>query len=132
MVNVINIDELLNNWRKNRKKDVRELQMFSQYQKVFDESCMGWSMSREYNIMYLRQLERYANDMLIKNGYLFLNEVYQMLDLPKTMEGQIVGWAYDKENPNVDNFVQFEIFQNLEFNYIVVDFNVDGVILQYV
>lgn len=114
----------------------------SPYARFFDESCSAWEKNSEYNLMFLRAQEQYANDKLIANGYLFLNEVYDMLGIPRTKAGQIVGWVYDKENPLGDNYVDFGIydinkeksrdFVNGYERCILLDFNVDGDILDRV
>ncbi len=108
------------------------------YTKIFDESSCYWSKTPEYNQMFLISRERYANDKLNAQGYLFLNDVLEMLDIPKTKEGQIVGWVKDPKNGG-DGYVDFGIFNankkaNREFlnGYepsIWLDFNVDGNIL---
>lgn len=79
------------------------------------------------NKHYLNMQQTYANDLLRAKRRLYLNEVYDMLGLPRTEEGQVVGWIYQENNPIGDNYVDFGIT-----NYVrtgVVDFNVDGVIL---
>lgn len=112
----------------------------SGYAKFFDEYCAGWSKDPEQNLMFLRLQQNYANDKLKSRGYLFLNEVYDMLGIPKTAAGQIVGWIYDEECPIGDNFVDFGIyddkrsenvrdFVNGRERSILLDFNVDGNIL---
>ena len=84
--------------------------------------------------MYLRQQETYANDLLKSRGFIFLNDVYDMLGIPRTRAGQVVGWTYDKENPRGDNYIDFGIFKRKEFvngyeRSVLLDFNVDGIIL---
>lgn len=108
------------------------------YTRIFDESSCYWSKTPDYNQMFLIGRERYANDKLNAQGYLFLNDVLEMLDLPKTKEGQMVGWV---KNPKIgrDDYVDFGIFNankksNREFinGYepsIWLDFNVQGNIL---
>lgn len=112
----------------------------SQYAKVFDESCVGWTKNPEYNMNFLKHTQNYCNDMLKSRGYLFLNEVYNMLGLPRTNTGTKVGWVYDEKNPIGDNFVDFGIFDyayNKDFvngfeSTAILDFNVDGDILKYI
>ena len=92
--------------------------------------------------MFLKKAESFANDKLRINGYLFLNEVYEMLGIPKTKAGQVVGWVYDEKNASGDNFVDFGIFDinnpkardfvNGYERVIILDFNVDGVILDLI
>lgn len=129
MANVIDFDELLENSKQNRLKDERELKIFSQYQKVFDESNLNWTPDGMYNDIFLRYNENYINDLLRARGYVFLNDVYEVLGLSKTVEGQVVGWIH---NPNVRGQIQFEIWCNTEQHYIVIDFNVEGFIFDKV
>ena len=108
----------------------------SDYARFFDEYCAGWEKDAEYNLMFLKHQQSYANDLLKSRGYLFLNEVYEMLGIPITKAGQVVGWVYNEENPVGDNYVDFGIydvhndqkrlFVNGHERSILLDFNVDG------
>lgn len=101
------------------------------------KSCINpnWQTSNEYNLMFLKAQQNYANDKLKAKGYLYLNEVYEMLGLPISKEGQIVGWIYNEDNPIGDNYVDFGLYKSSD-NYsdfvygfdngILLDFNVDG------
>lgn len=116
--------------------------MYSDYARIFDNGSMGWTKDPEYNLMFLKLQQNQANDRLRAQGYLFLNDVYDMLGIPRTKAGQIVGWVYDEENPVGDNFVDFGIydiynekacdFVNGRERSIVLDFNVDGNILDMI
>lgn len=109
---------------------------YSPYAKCFDVGCTGWTKDPEYNLMFLKDQERYANDRLKAKGSLTLNEVYDMLGIPRTKAGCVVGWIYDEKNPVGDNYVDFGIFdidkpKNRDFvngyeRSIWLDFNVDG------
>lgn len=109
---------------------------YSDYARFFDETSSYWEKDAEYNLMFLRAQQQYANDKLRANGRLFLNEVYDMLDIPRTKAGQVVGWIYDDKNPTGDNYVDFGIyntnravardFVNGYERVILLDFNVDG------
>ncbi len=113
----------------------------SQYARFFDEACRNWTKDSEANLMFLRCQQAAANDKLRARGYLFLNEVYEMLDIPMTKAGQIVGWVYRPDDPNHagDNYVDFGIynvnrmmsrdFVNGYERSILLDFNVDGKIV---
>lgn len=113
----------------------------SMYAKFFDETSTEWTRSAETNKMILNARQNWANDLLNSRGYLFLNEVYQMLGMEVTKAGQVVGWI--KNNPNGgDNYVDFGMFNvyrglsdepmrkfhNGYEKSILLDFNVDGVI----
>ena len=94
-----------------------------------------WETSGEYRLMFLKGVERYMNDRLRAYKRVFLNEVYDALGLPRSKEGQIVGWVYNTENPVGDNYIDFGLYKS-EQNYsdfvygeneaILLDFNVDG------
>ena len=110
--------------------------LYSDYARFFDEASPCWQNDPEYNLMFLKAQQQYANDLLRAKGRLFLNDVYDMLGIEKTKAGQVVGWVYDRENPNGDNFVDFGIydmskervraFVNGYETNILLDFNVDG------
>lgn len=115
---------------------------YSDYARFFDDGCRGWCKDPDYNLMFLKDQQRYANDLLKIRGHLFLNDVYDMLGIPRCKAGQIVGWIYDEKNPVGDNFVDFGIYdanrpKNREFvngyeRTILLDFNVDGNILDMI
>lgn len=107
---------------------------YSEYARFFDDGCIGWEKNPEYNLMFVRQVQNWANERLKSRGYLFLNEVYEMFGFPMTEAGQVVGWVYDKEIG--DGFVDFGVydlynekardFVNGRERVILLDFNVDG------
>lgn len=122
-----------------RAKKVIEGTTFSEYARYFDEGCTGWQKDADCNKLFLKQQEIYATDLLKERGHLYLNEVYDMLGIPRSRAGQIVGWIYDDENPYADNRVDFGLAleMNREFingwnNRPMLDFNVDGNILELV
>lgn len=114
---------------------------YDSFARFFDDGCAGWDPNPEYSLMFLNQQQNYANDKLRRQGYLFLNDVYDMLGIPKCKEGQTHGWVYDEKNPIGDNFVDFGIYnisrrKNRDFvngyeKVILLDFNHDGNILNY-
>ena len=110
--------------------------LYSDYARFFDEYNPNWQNDPEYNLMFLKSQQQYANDLLIARGRLFLNEVYDMLGMERSKAGQVVGWVYNEANPSGDNFVDFGIYDlhkertrafvnGLEPS-ILLDFNVDG------
>lgn len=116
--------------------DIADPNTYSDYARFFDDGCTGWEKDSEYNFMFLRAEQNYANDRLKARGYLYLNEVYERLGIPCTKAGQIVGWVYNPDKPNGDNYVDFGIydaarekareFVNGYERTILLDFNVDG------
>ena len=117
----------------------------SDFSRFFCEGCEGWTKDARANLTFLKLQQAHANDLLRLNGYVFLNEVYEMLGIPKTPEGNIAGWMYDEKNPTGDNYIDFGIydqcgvekyderkqaFVNGWERSILLDFNVDGNILE--
>lgn len=118
----------------------------STYARYFDNLCTGYQdtgnreIDHEHNLKFLKMQQKFATQRLQSVGHLFLNEVYDMLGIPRTSAGAIVGWVYDEKNPVGDNFVDFGIydkysanardFVNGRDNVILLDFNVDGPIYQ--
>ena len=109
----------------------------SVYARFFDETNPKWEKNPDYNLMFLRAQENYANQRLRADGYLFLNDVYESLGIPKCSIGQVVGWIYDPEDQNADCHVSFgiyDIYKAVSRDFvngfepaILLDFNVDGV-----
>lgn len=139
------IDE--NGEEKTVKKTIQVADMdnkYSEFAKCYDDGCNGWTKDSEHNLWFLIQQQNWANEKLKAKGHLFLNEVYEMLGIPKTVAGQVVGWRYDPKNPNHtgDNYVDFGIhdltkrgsrdFVNGYERTIWLDFNVDGNIMDSV
>lgn len=115
---------------------VDKTENFSQYARFCDDSCIGWIKDPEYNMHFLKDQQKYCNVLLRSRGHLFLNDVYDTLDIPRTKAGAVVGWVYDEENPIGDNFVDFGLMNECNFDFIngykntaLLDFNVDGNIL---
>lgn len=128
------IMSVLDEEKKMEKPDVYDI---SPYARWYDRECDGYRTNdRETNLFFLRMQQNYANEKLRNRGYLFLNEVYDMIGIPRTKAGQVVGWVYDERNPVGDNFVDFGIYEDRNAAFIngyadrvLLDFNVDGNIL---
>jgi hypothetical protein len=111
---------------------------YSEFTKCFDESCVAFAKSPEDNMKFLKAQQNYLNDLLKRRRHVFLNEVYDALGFDRTSAGSIVGWIYDEDCPNGDNYIDFGIFNikskearafvNGHERAIWLDFNVDGVI----
>lgn len=114
----------------------------------FDSSISAWkwrNMNYRSNNLenqaMLKLIENAANDTLNTRGWMKLNEVYTMLGLPCTPEGEYVGWV---KGSGHDDFIDFGVFPdhlkgrrqlpvNKLFldernpqNQALLDFNVDG------
>ena len=107
----------------------------SPYARFFDELSPSWKKDPEYNLLFLRCQERYANEKLLARGHVFLNEVYDALGIPRSRAGAVTGWYYDGKGPlpRIDfgiynPTIEHRMFVNGSERSILVDFNVDGVI----
>jgi hypothetical protein len=109
----------------------------SVYARFFDEYSTSWDRDPEVNRFFLSSQQNYANDLLKSRGHVFLNEVYDMIGVPRSKAGAIVGWLLTDDG-STDNYINFGIFEGktqiirdfvngLE-GAILLDFNVDGVI----
>lgn len=125
-------------------EEVPDYPLGSPYARIYDKAHSACYQDADpnnaWNETYLKQLQEQANQLLNRRGYVFLNEVYDMLCLTKTPEGQYVGWI--KDNPDGDGYIDFGItlaYEDPRFKdfiekkklrrKLVLDFNVDGVII---
>ena len=127
-----------------------DVQRRSDWAIIFDESNPNWNDNGVLNLEWLELQERYANQKLKAQGYLFLSDVYKQLGLDdncidnvKLQGSHVVGWLYDPKDPTRDSYVSFGIKDRTTGEYtkqamemkrygernIFVDFNVDGDIL---
>lgn len=117
------------------------------YARIFDYHSSNWTpSSMYYNLLFLKNQQNYFNDLLNSRGHVFLNEVYDALDVcrpgetnPHTKAGAVVGWV---KGSGGDDYIDFGIDFSCLDEYgiddfpmdnggktgIALDFNVDGVI----
>ena len=117
----------------------------SEYARFFDclssqfvfTDPMHYKPDWEANIRFLVCQQAFANQKLEKQGYLFLNDVYELLGLKPSKAGQVVGWIFDPDDTSIDSHIDFGTFAVRNHRTIngegeeciLLDFNVDGVIL---
>jgi len=104
------------------------------YARFFDEYSTSYQKNQDYNRLFVKCQQNYANDLLRSRGHVFLNDVYDMLGLSRTKEGAVVGWVLG----NGDDYIDFGVFRGDQFmgqqfvngneNSVLLDFNVDGVV----
>lgn len=109
----------------------------SMFARFFDCGNENWSDIPEYNLMFLKKCQNWANDKLNAQGHLFLNEVYDYLGIRRSSLGATYGWLKTKDG-STHNYVDFGLFNgdstparmfiNGEEPVFLLDFNVDGVI----
>lgn len=101
----------------------------SDYAVYFDSKSRNYEKNMDYNRMFLKAQQAFANDKLQARGHIFLNEVLDDLDLPRTPAGQIVGWTKDGPDGYV-NFRIVEVDRETEDGghepALLLDFNVEG------
>lgn len=110
----------------------------SAYARFFREGNVNWSPTPEYNIMFVRGIQNWANDKLQAQGHLLLSEVYDEFRFERTHASTEVGWIL--EGPySKDGYVDFGVFDDRSlsrfYDYVtgkegelLIDFNVDGVV----
>jgi hypothetical protein len=118
-----------------KKSKAKKGQGGGPYSFLFDEFNKNWEPQPEYNFMFLKLQQQYANDRLQARGHLFLNEILDALGLEHTKAGAVTGWIKGKG----DDYVDFGIFEGRNEEKIVefmigreksiwLNFNVDGTI----
>lgn len=126
----------------NKKKETvyaTEKMIKHPYSVIFDESNPNWERDSGYNLIFIKNAEDAANRKLRRKGYLFLNDVYDMLGISNTYIGQFAGWVWDPADPSIDSRVDFGLYddynpqkvaflQGDEYS-VVLDFNCDGNII---
>lgn len=104
---------------------------------IFDDQSTLWRKTAGGNLMTLESVQTFMNDRLRTKGIVFLNEVLDQLDLPRTKYGQLVGWVYGTGDSH--DFIDFGLDsalnqRNKELNgenwdrYVYLTFNVDGLV----
>lgn len=111
------------------------------YSVVFCEGNLGWTKNPDLNKVFLLNQQRQANDRLRLEGYLSLNDVYDMLGIQRTSYGQFAGWIYTEDSSIGDNYVDFGVFDlnnerkcafvNGDERSIILDFNCIGDYYKY-
>lgn len=113
------------------KKREDSLPWRSDYARCYDVGSRNWTKDPSTNRVTLMSYEALANQKLREQGFLFLNDVYDMLGVARTLAGHTMGWIYTKEeNPHGDNFVDFGFSKAWDFMSgaeasVWLDFNVD-------
>lgn len=99
-------------------------EMFKQF--LFGPENDNWVPNIEHNEFFLRGIQNYMNDVLLARGHVYLNEIFDALGMPRTIEGQILGWA---KALVVNSHIDFSIRRAETQDGFMLQFNVDGPIL---
>ena len=140
------IEETVEDENGKKKKVKREITVAgsgapSDYARFFAKGeAKAAEANDDYNLLFLKSQQELANHMLRAKGFLFLNDVYEMLGIDPSIPGQMVGWVYDKNDETCgDNYVDFRIQEVYRRNsdepgdyrkVFLIDPNVDGGILE--
>ena len=115
----------------------------SLYSRFFDEANQNFINVEGTPEFFIEGQERYLNDLLRSKKIVYLNDAYQELGFKPSKAGAIVGWVYDKDGKEGDNYIRIrkkwvnvpvENTMTGETVYdkrLIVDFNVDGPILDH-
>lgn len=97
---------------KKTKEDVKvmdEDKCVGEFARIFDEASSLWNKSKGVNrdVLYIKQC--YWNEQLIRRGYVFVNEIFEDLDVPCCELGQYYGWIYNENDETRHNYINFNI-----------------------
>jgi hypothetical protein len=103
----------------------------------FNDKNPYFKLDPEINMMHLNGVQAHMNQLLQVRGHLMLNEVKDALGLPRTPDGNLLGWVLGTDHES-DRFVDFGhtsiddpdhiAFKNAERPDVLLVFNVDGIV----
>ena len=114
------------------------------YRFIFDKRNPNWKDNVDYNLMFLRGVQRYIDSMLDIRGWATVNDFCKEMSFGQTGDGQINGWFKDPKHPDTygDGCVSFglvdqngiesenlQAYRRGEVDYIVITLNIDGPII---
>jgi hypothetical protein len=68
----------------------------------FDDTQQDWHKDPGYNQTFLANQQSYANQLLLRRGHLFLNDVFDLLKMNRTRFGQTSGWTVNLIDGKLD------------------------------
>ena len=100
----------------------------SDYTFIFEPGNDNWTGRHEHNVFFLEKFQNIFNDTLRARKHVVLQDVTRALGFEDTAIAAVTGWVYDKNTG--DDYIDFGI-KPLEDGRFMLDFNVDGVILDH-
>lgn len=96
---------------------------------IFGRHNANWHSQNEGNILFLRCVENYMNDLLQIRGHVFLNEVYDSLGMKHTRHGAMSGWLYDPANFKtcISVYISLKVLAEVDGD-LVFEINVNDII----
>lgn len=83
---------------------------------IFDATHPEWRRQGRVNLDYIIYVEKAVNDKLRLQGHMFLWDVFKILGAEPSQLGKeklkaskVLGWIYDPEDPNLQNYISFGI-----------------------
>lgn len=120
---------------KGKEKKVKKEIATDPYKKYITRANPCWEEDEQYMETFFQLQQNFLNDLLKAKGFLTLNEVYRELGIKETNDGMVVGWIYDPQYPNGDNYIELRVHKItiLDENgkpedAYEIDFNCDGLI----
>lgn len=117
------------------EKKVRVANPIDPYSRFVDETTNVWEKNPQYTLQNLIVQQRMLNDRLwhSTNGFVTLNEAYDAIGCPRTVEGMVLGWVKDPNNETKISFGLDDLsseatrrFVNGYEPYFLATFNIDG------
>lgn len=101
-----------------KKIDTPHVKEDHEWNVIFDCGNTCWERDAVMNFDFLMLQQDYLNEKLKRQGYLFLNDVYQLLGYTTAMLGEhkarasrILGWIYNPKDPKRNCYVSFGLTQ---------------------
>lgn len=109
------------------------------YNRIFDQySSQSWQPDLGVNKMFIAQQQRFAQELLVRRGYLYLSEVYRALGFEENDISRVVGWKVKKladgsrDIPLVDFGLDRPLPDDWKYSKekaVYLDFNCQGLII---
>lgn len=90
----------------------------------FNAENPNWTRDPEANWHFLVNVQNHMSDMLAIRGHVFMNDVFDVLRLPRTKLGQTHGWVYVKDERERVTWV----FTDLKDGNFVLTFNTTDIL----
>lgn len=115
--------------------------MYTRYARLFDRTCVNWTEDPFFNLRYLKRIQDICNQQLYSIGYVFLCDVYKMIERTWRPEYEGIGWWLDMDDLHRNKMIDFGIYDHTKKTSrdfvnglqpeIILDFNVDGKLSEY-
>lgn len=104
------------------------------YDRIFGEGNPEWVADAESNLLFLQAQEAHANNILQLKGIYLLNDLYDLLRIPRTAAGAVVGWRITEDGDPTAGDGYIDLGLTAEYNHDnswLISPNVDGVVFEH-